>query len=102
MNALGYLSKITGIRIKPEGITWRESKTGRPVSHEEMLESQNKMLLNYLMRGWAITPIDALELFGILRLGARIHNLRQKGHNITTTLVKDGNKRYASYRLIKS
>lgn len=59
------------------------------------------MLLNYLMRGWAVTPIEAMELFGILRLGARIYNLRQKGHNITTTLVKDGNKRYASYRLCK-
>jgi len=101
MNALQFLSKRIGIRIRPKGIFWHESKIRR-LTPEEVIESQNKMLLNHLMRGWTVTPIDAMELFGILRLGARIWDLRKKGYSITTTLVKDGNKRYASYKLIKS
>jgi hypothetical protein len=46
--------------------------------------TQNEQILTALEQGDQITPIDALERFGCLRLGARIHDLRQKGHAIHT------------------
>lgn len=63
------------------------------------MKSQNKQILEYLKNGNSITPIEALNLFGSFRLGARIKNLRDDGHNIITELVKDGNKKYAKYSL---
>lgn len=63
------------------------------------MESQNKQILEYLKNGNSITPIEALNLFGSFRLGARIKDLRDGGHNIITELVKDGRKRYAKYYL---
>lgn len=63
------------------------------------MKSQNKQILEYLKNGNSITPIEALNLFGSFRLGARIKDLRDGGHNIITELVKDGRKRYAKYSL---
>ncbi len=63
------------------------------------MKSQNKQILEYLKNGNSITPIEALNLFGSFRLGARIKDLRDGGHNIITEIVKSGNKRYAKYSL---
>jgi hypothetical protein len=41
----------------------------------------------------------ALKHFGCLRLAARIADLREKGHNITTEMVTIRGKRVAVYRL---
>lgn len=60
--------------------------------------SQKLRILNYLKRR-PITPIQALEKFGCLRLAARIEELRSEGHSIETERVERGNKRYARYRL---
>lgn len=46
-----------------------------------------------------ITPIEALNLYGCFRLGARIYELRQKGYDIKTNYITEGNKTYASYEL---
>ena len=64
------------------------------------MKSQNKQILEYLKNGNSITPIEALNLFGSFRLGARIFDLKEKGHKIDTELVKDGRKKYAKYSLI--
>lgn len=40
------------------------------------MKLQNKMVLQYLKDYGSITPHDALREFGILRLSARIHELR--------------------------
>lgn len=64
-------------------------------------ESQNKAILSYMMSGNAITPIEALNKFWCFRLGARIHNLRQDGHNIKTTMIKRNGKRFAEYSMVK-
>lgn len=64
--------------------------------------SQNKEILKYLREGNKITPLEALNLFGCLRLGARIFDLKEQGHNIETKRVTLGNgKRVAEYQLIK-
>lgn len=64
--------------------------------------SQEARILNYLKRGHAITPLEALRLFGCFRLGARIWDLRRAGHKIVKTLVTDEpRRRWAKYRLTR-
>lgn len=66
------------------------------------MKSQNELILAHLKKH-TITPIQALELFGCLRLSGRIKNLRDQGYNIVTTMVWNGDqtKRFARYKLIK-
>ena len=65
---------------------------------------QRTMILRHLRRGEAITPKSALEIYGIMRLAARIQELRDDGYVITTTM-REGRTRYgtvshyAEYRL---
>lgn len=50
--------------------------------------TQNEMILNHLVKGFSLTPRQALESFGCMRLAARINDLRKEGHNIERRLVK--------------
>lgn len=56
-------------------------------------------ILDYLATGRSLTPLQALSKFGILRLGARVHQLRQQGHDILTDTAVIGRKRVARYVL---
>jgi hypothetical protein len=65
------------------------------------MKSQNKQIKNWLETGNSITPIEALNLFGCFRLGARIHDLKNKfGLDIKTEIVEQNKKRFAKYSLI--
>ncbi len=51
-----------------------------------------------------ITPMEAMAQYGIMRLGARIWDLKNQGYNIETTMVRGKNRFgeatcWASYRL---
>ena len=61
--------------------------------------SQNKQILEYLKKGYRITPIDALNKFNCFRLGSRIYDLKTQGYNIEKNLISNNGKRYASYYL---
>lgn len=67
--------------------------------------TQNQKILKYLRKHpKGITPLDALNLCGCLRLSARIYNLRDQGYNIYTSweekITDEGTrKRYARYIL---
>ena len=62
--------------------------------------SQNKQIADYLNKGKKLTPIDALNKFGCLRLAARIADLRNEGMNIVTNTIKMENKKQiAQYSL---
>lgn len=65
------------------------------------MRSQKDKILNYLKTHNNITPLQALLELGIYRLSARILDLRKEGKIIKTDLIKKGQKRYASYSLIK-
>lgn len=54
--------------------------------------------LDYLFKYQSITPLEALNAFGCMRLGARISDLRADGYDIETEIHK-GRKNYAIYRL---
>lgn len=60
--------------------------------------NQNEMILNHLKRG-TITPLESLRIYGIMRLGSRINDLRKEGYPILTKMIKDGKKHYAQYKL---
>ena len=48
-----------------------------------------------------ITPMDALQHFGSMRLAAHIKVLREEGYNIYTEDVKQNGKHFARYHLLK-
>ena len=43
----------------------------------ESSESQNKRIFAYLMEGHRITSLEALKLFGCMRLASRISDIRR-------------------------
>lgn len=53
--------------------------------------------------GLKLTPLDALRMFGCMRLAARIQDLKDSGYSITKEMVyvKKGEKRVARYSLAK-
>ena len=68
--------------------------------------SQNKWILAQLEAGRGLTTFDCFKEQKITRAPSRIHDLRSKGHNITTTMVYDRNAdgdpvHYAVWRLAK-
>ena len=64
--------------------------------------SQKKMLLIYLKEYGSINALEALKELGSFRLAARIKDLRNEGHNITTENTRTATgKMIATYRLIK-
>lgn len=60
---------------------------------------QTTAILRHLRAGHELTPIEAFERFGCLRLAARIADLRRDGYAIETRIEKGRGKRWASYRL---
>lgn len=65
-------------------------------------KSQRDEILDHLLLGKPITPLEALEQFGCFRLGARVLELRQDGYDIRTEMIQHNGKHYASYRLEKA
>lgn len=49
--------------------------------------SQTDRILDYLLTGKSITPLEALDLFGCFRLGARIADIRQKGYLVYSEFI---------------
>lgn len=63
--------------------------------------TQSEAILEHLKSGKSLTPIDALNLFGCFRLGARILDLKKEGHNIVTEIVHENGKHFARYFIPK-
>lgn len=60
--------------------------------------TQNERVLRRLKRK-PLTPLLALRELGVMRLSARILELRKQGHDIQRRMVERGGKRYAAYWL---
>lgn len=66
--------------------------------------NQNEKILRHLREIGNITPMEAIAQYGIMRLSARISDLKHQGFNITAQLVAGRNRygeptRWSSYRL---
>ena len=68
--------------------------------NKQSSDSQNAKILNWLENGNKITALEALQLFGCFRLASRVHDLRERGHNIHKEMIIQPNgKRVAQYSL---
>lgn len=68
--------------------------------------TQQEMVLRHLERHGSITALEALQEYGIMRLGARIWDLKNSGKEITREMEVGKNRFgesicYARYRLKK-
>lgn len=66
--------------------------------------NQDKMVLEYMEKHGSITPQDAIKDLGILRLAARVHELKSTGVPIIKVMETGKNRfgedtRYARYTL---
>ncbi len=66
--------------------------------------TQNEKILRHLREIGVITPMEAMAQYGIMRLGARIWDLKHQGYPISVKLVHGKNRygeptHWASYRL---
>ena len=61
-------------------------------------DSQNALIKGWLLNGYSITQLEALNQFGCFRLAARIADLRDEGFKIETKIVTlENGKRVAMY-----
>ena len=50
--------------------------------------TQCNMIAAYLEDGYSITSLEALQMFGCMRLASRICDLRDRGYKIDTCKIK--------------
>ena len=62
--------------------------------------STTKKIESWLLRGYKLTPLQALEKWGCMRLGARIYELRKDGMDIKTTPITRNGKTFAQYQAV--
>lgn len=55
--------------------------------------SQRELILTHLEQFGSITSLEAVQLYGIMRLASRVSELRKDGHDIETT-VEEGRNRF--------
>lgn len=60
--------------------------------------TQTEQIREALNKGEVLTPLEALNRFGCMRLGARIYELKRNGMAIQTIRHRDG---YAMYRKVE-
>jgi hypothetical protein len=72
-----------------------------PTQHNKMNKqpSTTKKIHAWLLRGYKLTPMQALEKWGCMRLAARIAELRKDGVDIRTTPITRNGKTFAQYKL---
>lgn len=61
--------------------------------------SQEEQILEHLRSGNTLTPLEALQRFGCFRLGARVWDLKQAGHDIRSQMIHVDGKRVAQYAM---
>lgn len=55
----------------------------------------------WLLKGYSITPLEALNRFGIFRLAAVVHELRDEGLDIVTEKIQVSPKKRVAMYYIK-
>jgi hypothetical protein len=56
-------------------------------------------ILDYFQAGHALTPLEALDRFGCMRLAAVVFSLKKRGWAIQSELIHEGEKVYGRYWL---
>lgn len=58
--------------------------------------TQCAQISDWLVKGNRLTSLDALNLFGCMRLASRIHDLRERGYNIETERIQVPSGKYVT------
>ena len=61
--------------------------------------NQTDSIMEYLLTGAEITPLEALTKFNCLRLAARVYDLRKEGVDIDERTERRGKKYWSVYKL---
>jgi hypothetical protein len=61
------------------------------------MKSQNAAILEWLLSGNRLSPLEALSRFNTLRLSGRVFDLRGEKWNIQSELVTRNNKTFSEY-----
>ncbi|MBS6026335.1 MAG: helix-turn-helix domain-containing protein [Haemophilus pittmaniae] len=68
--------------------------------NDQTSQSQCATILRALRNGERLTQLDAYSRFNCTRLGARIYDLKKRGHNIISKMITvPSGKRVAQYWL---
>jgi hypothetical protein len=62
--------------------------------------SQTQKIYGYLLLHGSITPHEALQYFKCYRLGARIWELKKKGHSVQRELIEQNGSHFCKYTLV--
>ena len=62
-------------------------------------DSQNALIKGWLLNGYSLTTLEALNMFGCFRLSARIADLKDQGLPVVAEMVVINDKRVARYYL---
>lgn len=64
--------------------------------NEKESRTQCNMIAEYLRKGYSLTSLEALRLFGCMRLASRIHDLRERGMEINACRIKTSTGKYVT------
>ena len=79
-----------------------EHKEARKLLSKTVPGTQCHDIMRWLVFNGSITAIEAMNELGVMRLAARVSDLRDMGINITTLTEKKNGKHYAKYVLERS
>lgn len=54
--------------------------------------TQNERIIRYMQEFGSITPMDAIDVLGVMRLASRIHEITRSGVGITKKLETSKNR----------
>lgn len=101
----GYSAAAHSLASRPDfsGVTW-VPELREVFTRKEGRMSQKELVLNYMDEHGSIDPLRAIRDLGILRLGARIHELKAEGWPIVTETrtrkYPDGTRKtWAEYKI---
>ena len=63
--------------------------------------TQCNMIADWLTNGNTLTSLDALKMFGCMRLASRICDLRDRGYDIETKRIKLSTNKYVTQYSLK-
>ena len=90
----------TGKGVRSGGSRWEVGK----MDEQRAKMTQHKRIMRHLRKYGTLTSMEAISLYGIMKLSTRVSELRARGERIETVMRKGLNRygepvRYAEYRI---
>lgn len=90
------------MKNKRQLLTWEEYLALPEEQKWERLPPQCRRVLDFVKKNGSVNPMQAMNELGIMRLAARINDLKWMGYDFTTEIVRAKNRfgeqvRYATY-----